>query len=149
MPKRPLVLTILDDKTWSNFRPDNLPPPPAGQALACVCPRGTGPTGWTQLTTNKQTHLRRRLLLLGESLESGQVWDIRQALAALRTLPGFAKTPVTLRAQNIMAANALYAAFFTADPPQLDLQSLPASHRTGPTYLNILRHFDLPQLLPH
>ena len=136
-----IVLNILDDESFKNFHPD----PPANQAVAYFCPRGAGPTGWTNLSTNKQTHLRRRLLLLGESLESGQVWDIRQAVAALRSLPGFAKMPVTLRAQKIMAANALYASLFISNAPQLDLQNLPDSHRTGPIYLNILRHLDIPQ----
>jgi hypothetical protein len=114
-------------------------------AMAYVCPRGVGPDGWTHLTANKQTQLRRRLLLLGESLESGQVWDIRQAAAALRNVPGFAKTQFWLQSQRTMAANALYASLFIPDVHRLDLHAMPASHRDGPTYLNVLRHLDLPQ----
>jgi hypothetical protein len=85
------------------------------------------------------------LQLLGETLESGQVWDIQQAVAALRNQPEFAKVPVLLRAQGVMAANALYASLFISDKPKLDLQNLPESHRNGPIYLNIMRHLDIPQ----
>ncbi|MBM3860319.1 MAG: acetylxylan esterase [Verrucomicrobia bacterium] len=133
-----IVLHVLDDETFKDFQPN----PPANQAIAYFCPRGAGPTSWSNLSTNKQTHLLRRLQLLGETLESGQVWDIQQAVAALRRLPEFAKTPMTLRAQGVMAANALYASFFIPDKPQLDLQNLPKSHRNGPIYLNVMRHRD-------
>ncbi len=114
-------------------------------AMAYVCPRGAGPTSWAALPASKQTHLRRRLLLLGESLDSGQVWDIRQAAAALRSLPGFAQTPLWLQAQKIMAANTLYASLFIPEVRRLDLHTPPASQKNGPIYLNVLRHLDLPQ----
>ncbi len=133
-----VILHVLDDETCKDFRPDPAP----DQAIACFCPRGVGPTSWSNLSTNKQTHLRRRLLLLGETLESGQVWDIQQAVAAVRRLPEFAGMPLTLRAQGVMAVNALYASLFIADKPQLDLRNLPESHRNGPIYLNIIRYRD-------
>ncbi|MEP6670019.1 MAG: alpha/beta hydrolase family protein [Chthoniobacter sp.] len=114
-------------------------------AMAYFSPRGTGLTSWSALSLVKQTQLRRRLLLLGESLESGQVWDITRAAAALRTVPGFAKTPLWIQARKTMAANALYASLFIPDVRRLDLHALPASQHNGPIYLNVLRHLDLPQ----
>lgn len=162
-----VVLNVLDDEGWNELRsraavafaasfPDAKADPKAFDeekrmltgtkwAMAYVCPRGSGPTSWAALSTNKQTQLRRRLLLLGESLESGQVWDIQQAAAALRHLPGFAKTPLWLQAEKTMAANALYASLFIPDVKRLDLHALPVSHKDGPIYLNVLRHLDLPQ----
>ncbi len=162
-----VVLNVLDDEGWNEFHahaaaafPSQFPgaQPDAAAfaeeramlmnskwAMAYVCPRGAGPTSWAQLSRSKQTQLQRRLLLLGESLESGQVWDIRQAASALRSLPGFEKVPLWLQAQKTMAANALYASLFIPDVKRLDLHSMPASHRGGPTYLNVLRHLDLPQ----
>ena len=44
-----------------------------------------------------------------------------------------------------MAANALYASLFIPEVTRLDLHALPTTHRDGPTYLNVLRHLDLPQ----
>jgi len=165
-----VVLNVLDDESWKEFSamaaagfpaqfPGAAAAPDAASfaemrglllgtkwAMAYVCPRGAGPDGWTQLTANKQTQLRRRLLLLGESLDGGQVWDIRQAAAALRGVPGFAKTQFWLQSQRTMAANTLYASLFIPDVHRLDLHAMPASHRDGgPIYLNVLRHLDLPQ----
>lgn len=162
-----VVLNVLDEESWHSFQTSAATGFPAqfagvtGDAkafaderkrllgtksgMAYVCPRGIGPTGWTDLPANKQTQLRRRLVLLGETLESGQVWDTVQAAAALRSIGGFEKIPLWLKAQKTAAANALYASLFIPDVKQLDLHALPASHRDGPTYLNVLRHLDLPQ----
>jgi hypothetical protein len=162
-----VVLNLLDDDGWMEFQASATVGFPAqfsgvapdGDAFAQVrgmlmskkwamaytSPRGAGPQSWSALSSAKQTHLRRRLLLLGESLESGQVWDIQQAAAALRSLPGMGKVPLWLQAENAMAANALYASLFIPEVTRLDLHHLPATHRDGPTYLNVLRHLDLPQ----
>ncbi|MDQ3622563.1 MAG: acetylxylan esterase [Verrucomicrobiota bacterium] len=162
-----IVLNVLDEEGWSAWRSSAAAgfsaefsgaSPDAGsfaelrtmllnskRAMAYVCPRGVGPTGWVRLSEKKQTHLRRRLLLLGESLESGQTWDIQQAAAALRSLPGWNRAPLSFAARGLMAGNALYASLFIPEVKRLDLHAPPASHRTGPTYLNVLRHLDLPQ----
>jgi hypothetical protein len=162
-----VVLNVLGDEGWQEFQtlaasafPGQFPAvtPNAKNyaderkmllgtkwAMAYVCPRGTGPTTWAALSPTKQTHLRRRLLLLGESLESGQVWDIRQAAAALRSVPGFGQTQLWLQAQKTMAANVLYASLFIPDVKRLDLHAMPSSQKNGPIYLNVLRHLDLPQ----
>ena len=61
-------------------------------------------------------------------------------------MPGlFAKTPLWIQAQKIMAANTLYASLFIPEVKRLDLHALPASQHDGPIYLNVLRHLDLPQ----
>lgn len=162
-----VVLNALDDEKWPSFQaraaaafpaqfpgvtadakafaPDRKLLLESKHAMAYIAPRGVGPGSWTRLTANKQTQLRRRLVLLGESLESGQVWDIREAAVVLRGLPGFASTPLWLQSQRTMAANALYASLFIPNLKRLELHALPASQREGPTYLNVLRHLDLPQ----
>lgn len=162
-----VVLNVLDDESWKEFSqlaaagfPTQFPGVTGAAAafaeerkmllgtkwaMAYVCPRGVGPQSWAALSPVKQTHLRRRLLLLGESLESGQVWDIQQAVAGLRNTAGFAKVPVWLQSQNVMAANTLYASLFIPDVKRLDLHGLPATQREGPIFLNVLRHLDLPQ----
>ena len=162
-----VVLNVLDDEGWNDFRnlaanafhaqfPGANPDPAAFAdarkmllgtkwAMAYFCPRGAGPTSFAQLSTAKRTHLLRRLHLLGESLESGQVFDITQAAAALRGVDGFARVPLWLQSERAMAANTLYASLFIPEVTRLDLHALPTSHRTGPTFLNVLRHLDLPQ----
>lgn len=164
-----VVLNILDDEGWSEFQglgagafPAHFPSAQANGAaftkerqmlleskwaMAYVCPRGAGPTSFAERSERKRTHLMRRFQLLGETLESGQVWDITQAASALRSVPGFAKVPLWLQAQKGMATNALYASLFIPEVKRLDLHQPPTSHREGPTYLNVLRHLDMPQAL--
>ncbi len=162
-----VVLNVLDDASWKEFSslaavafPAQFPGATADAAafaeerkmllstkwaMAYVCPRAVGPQSWAKYSPVKQTQLRRRLLLIGESLESGQVWDIQQAAVGLRATPGFAKVPLWLQSQKTMAANTLYASLFISDVKRLDLHALPATQRDGPAYLNVLRHLDLPQ----
>ncbi|MGB8170932.1 MAG: alpha/beta hydrolase family protein [Chthoniobacteraceae bacterium] len=162
-----VVLNVLDDESWKEFSqlaaarfPAQFPGVTGDAAafaderkmllgtkwaMAYVCPRGIGAQSWSKLSPVKQTQLRRRFLLLGESVESGQVWDIQQAAAGLRSTTGFAKLPLWLQSQKTMAANTLYASLFIPEVKRLDLHALPASQHDGPIYLNVLRHLDLPQ----
>ncbi len=112
-------------------------------AMAYVCPRGIGPAAWSG-SEKLQTHRLRRFYLLGQTLDSMQVWDIRRAIAALRETP-FGKTPLWLQSQHTMAGNTLYASLFEEGITRLDLHRLPASHEAGPTYLNVLKFLDIPQ----
>jgi dienelactone hydrolase len=158
------VLNVLDDEEWTSWLammragfPDELKDEAPGKAdekafsemekmfqsfkwtMAYLAPRGVGPTAWDQ-SERKQTHHRRRFMLLGQTLEGMQVWDVRRAVQALR---GF-ETPLWLQSHRQMAGVALYAALFEPDIARLDLWNLPQSHREGPTFLNVLRYLDLP-----
>lgn len=160
-PLKKLVIHVLDDASFAQFRGALNPDAEsvgsdvaelqtrlsgADEAIAFFCPRGVGAASWKDLPERKRTHLLRRLQLLGETLESGQVWDIRQAIASLTASAGEG-APILLRAERDMAANALYASLFIPGVQSLELEQLPASHRDGPTYLNVLRHLDIPEAL--
>lgn len=145
-----------------------------GGSVVWFAPRGLGPGVWSG-DERKQTHIRRRFMLLGQTLDGMRVWDIHQALAAWRRVaPSSAGAPL-LSGQGGMAVNTLYAALFEPrDSVRLDLRDLPASHLTGgaglegtpsataagsgqqqpsaasagcPDYLNVLRVLDVPQAL--
>lgn len=117
-----------------------------GGALAFVAPRGVGPTAWTG-DEKRRTQIRRRFMLLGQTLDGMRVWDIRRAVTALREALGPGAPAVTLRARGTMGVNALYAGLFEPSVKRLELTRLPASHREGPDYLNVLKIFDIPQAL--
>ena len=85
-------------------------------------------------------------MLLGQTLDSMRVWDIRRAAQAVKALPDFKKTPLCVGAKGPMGVNAAYAALFEPQIPELKLEGLPASHAEGPDYLNVLKVWDLPQL---
>jgi len=160
--KRPaeVLLTVLDAEGWTNS--------PAKQlwlgggtaestavlrqemqsrrlALAFFAPRGVEPnTGLSD--AKKAIHVRRRYMLLGQTLDGMRVWDIRCAVQALKVLPEFKMTPLYVRAQGQMGVNAAYAALFQQEVVKLELANVPASHTEGPDYLNVLKIWDLPQL---
>ena len=113
-------------------------------AMAYVAPRGVGPTVWDQ-APKKQIQNRRRFMMLGQTLEGMQVWDVRRAAQALRGLPSLQKTPLWLQGKRQTAGIALYASLFEPDIARLDLWELPPSHREGPNFLNVMRYLDTPQ----
>jgi hypothetical protein len=111
--------------------------------MAYVAPRGVGPTAWDP-ADKKQVHHRRRFMLLGQTLEGMQVWDVRRAVQAIRELPSEKDVPLWLQSNRQMAGVALYASLFEPKIARLDLWNMPASHRDGPYFLNVLRVLDTP-----
>jgi hypothetical protein len=160
--KRPeeVLLTVLDAASWTNSPAKQLwlgggtPESLAALrqqmqsrklALAFFAPRGVEPS--TLLSDPKKAiHVRRRYMLLGQTLDGMRVWDIRCAAQAVKALPEFKKTLLHIRAQGQMGVNAAYAALFQPELAKLELENVPASHTEGPDYLNVLRVWDLPQL---
>jgi hypothetical protein len=113
-------------------------------ALAWIAPRGVGPTAWSG-NLQKQTQIRRRFALLGQTLDGMRVWDVRRAVQAVRSIQGFEQAPVTLAGADREAGIALYAGLFEPGVSRLDLTRLPPSHRAGPDLLNVLQTLDTPQ----
>jgi hypothetical protein len=113
--------------------------------LAFFAPRGVEPSNWLS-NPKKATQIRRRYMLLGQTLDGMRVWDIRRAAQAVKALPEFRKAPLFVRAKGQMGVNAAYAALFEPAIEKLELEGLPASQTEGPDYLNVLKVWDLPQL---
>jgi hypothetical protein len=84
-------------------------------------------------------------MVLGQTLAGQQIYDIRRAIQALRTVEELAETPLWLQAEREMSGLALYAALFEPRIKRLDLYDLPTSHRDGPILFNVERILDLPQ----
>lgn len=112
--------------------------------MAYVAPRGIGLSNWTE-DERKRTHIRRRFMLLGQTLDGMRVWDIRRASQAVGAIEGMQNIPLWLQAERQMAGISLYAALFEPNVKRLDLYALPTSHREGPIFLNVLRYLDMPQ----
>jgi dienelactone hydrolase len=113
-------------------------------AVVFLPPRGIGPTAWDQ-DPRKQAQNRRRFMLLGQTLEGMRVWDIKRAVEVM--LVEFRDRPVHVVGERIQGINALYASLFVDGITSLELIEPPASHMTGPDYLNVLRYLDIPQAL--
>ena len=121
-----------------------LPPITDGVIEVSFAPRGIGLSAWDG-DQRQQTHIRRRFMLLGQTLDGMRVWDIRRAIQALRSVAELKDLPIDLRAEGSMAVNTLYAALYEPGIRGITLSKLPASHREGPDYLNVLRFLDIPQ----
>jgi len=113
-------------------------------AVVWFAPRGIGPTAWGG-NLAKQTQIRRRFALLGQTLDGMRVWDVRRAMQALRSIDGFQNIPISLSAEGRESGIALYASLFEPNISRLDLTALPASHRVAPDLFNVLQTLDTPQ----
>jgi hypothetical protein len=126
-------------------------------AVAYFAPRGLGADRWNP---DPKVHVqnRRRFLLLGQTWEGMQAYDIRRAMqairGALRQTPGLAAVPLAVAAEGEMAVLAVYASLFEEPVSQLDLTAVPVSHDVpaegeeraiAPSLLNVLRVLDVPQ----
>jgi hypothetical protein len=155
-----ITLNILDSQTWSNS-----PASPVwlgggtsdswkilsqdlkgGTALAFFAPRAVPPGNWTT-DPKKLVQIRRRFMLLGQTLDGMRVWDICGAVEALRSLRELTQSSLCMRANGEMAVNVAYAALFEPGIRRLELRDFPASHMQGPDYLNVLKVTDIPQVL--
>jgi hypothetical protein len=97
------------------------------------------------LDLRADTHIRRRFVLLGRSVEDGNVWGTRRAIRALLERPEFKNAKITLHGDANDAAIALYAGLFEPAVERFELYNLPTSHRDGPAFLNVMRVLDMPQ----
>jgi len=117
----------------------------SGECVAAfVAPRGVGPTAWNP-DERKQTQIRRRFMLLGQTLDGMRVWDVRRAIQALRALDATRGLPLVVQGERQAAGLALYASLFEPAIGRLDLLDLPRTHRDGPILLNVRRYLDVPQ----
>jgi dienelactone hydrolase len=112
--------------------------------LAFFAPRGVGLTAWSG-DAKKQTQIRRRFMLLGQTLEGMRVWDIRRAVQTIHFVREADSAKVDVVATGPMAVNALYAALFEPGVRRVLLDGWPDTQATGPDYLNALKALDLPE----
>jgi dienelactone hydrolase len=158
----PLEVTVLDEAGWQDlvpafaaFFPGHLPgvtpnlelandfeSSSESRSKAYVVPRGVGPTAWTE-SERKQTHIRRRFMLLGQTLAGMQIYDVRRALEALQQSPRFDGVPLDLIGSADAAFWAVYASLLVDGIHSLTLQNLPASNRDAPDLLNVSRVAEL------
>lgn len=113
-------------------------------ALAFVAPRGVGLTQWNS-AERAQTQIRRRFMLLGQTLDAMRVWDIRRAIRAIRNIPEWNRGALSIHAEGNLAADVIYAALFENSVSGVELWNLPRSHQEGPDFLNVLQVLDIPQ----
>ncbi|QDU76510.1 Acetyl xylan esterase (AXE1) [Bremerella volcania] len=141
-------LIVVDDAGWKKWTEiaagtgEDFPIANADNydTIFVLAPRGIGPTQWTQ-ETKPEIQLRRRYLLLGQSHDAMQVWDIRRA--AEEILRSTSTEHVDVEASGKMAALVVYAAIFEPAIGDLTLHNPPADHREGPYFMNVRRFMNM------
>jgi len=154
---RLVTLRVLDEAEWGEFERQLHADSGGGEGqenaaagvVVYFSPRGVGPTAWNP-DEKKQIQIRRRFMLLGQTLDGMRVWDVRRAIQAVQSLDAFQTAEIRLAARGVTAGVALYASLFEptlfeAGVTALELEALPASHRDGPILLNVRRYLDMPQ----
>jgi len=113
-----------------------------------LMPRGVGPTKWT--TKNPPNYVERSLALIGRTVDSGRVWDVRVTASALdKALREKGEKNVALKVLGRRQAGiiAAYAALFEPAISEVVLVEPPGTHMQGPHFLNVLRVLDIPDAL--
>ncbi|WZO98786.1 prolyl oligopeptidase family serine peptidase [Isosphaeraceae bacterium EP7] len=107
------------------------------RALVLLAPRGVGPSAWPE---TKDSNIRRRFYLLGQTLDGMRVLDVRRGIAAMRRVVEVPQgANLALIGEGQAAPLAMWAAVFEPSVSDLVLESPPTSVREGPAFLNLER----------
>ena len=80
-------------------------------ATLFVTPRGVGQTAWDE-SEKKQIQNRRRFALIGQSLESCQIWDLCRAIRATGEIASIKDSRILVTGQREMAGLSACASLF-------------------------------------
>lgn len=111
-------------------------------STAFIVPRGVGPTKWSD-DERTQTHIRRRFMLLGQTLAGMQIFDVTRGVEALKQVPGLNWSSLNLVADGEAAFWTAYASLMTSGVDSTKLTNLPADNRHAPDLLNVSRFVEL------
>jgi dienelactone hydrolase len=115
---------------------------PNSRSLAAIHLRGGGENRWTR--KNPPNTTERSLVLLGETVDSGRVWE----LMALNQPGKQTNTTTRFVGRGQAGIIATYAALLQPDMiSEVVIFDPPTSHRDGPYFLNVDRVLDLPTAL--
>jgi hypothetical protein len=119
---------------------------PAHAVTAVFCPSGAG-AGALVGDAARQTHFRRRFMQLGGTLAGMQVWEVRRAVQALRSIPALRDAAVELHASKAMTEVACFAALFEPAVRSVSIACPPRHDKEAPDFLNWSRILTPGQLL--
>ena len=117
----------------------------AGQSTVTISPRGCGESlKWTR--KNPPNYVERAHVLVGRTVDAGRVYDIQSVARWLHEADGNELT-IGVAGRGPAGVLGAYAALFETSISEVMLVDPPKSHREGPTLLNVLRVFDIPDAI--
>ncbi len=118
---------------------------PPGEPVIVLSPRGCGETfGWTK--KNPPNYVERSHVLVGRTVDTGRVWDVQATARWLHETPG-EEVNVAVIGRGAAGVIGAYAAIWEGSISQAVLVDPPATHKSGPIFLNVLRVLDVPDAL--
>lgn len=106
--------------------------------LAFFAPRGLGLDEWSG-GEKRLTQIRRRFMLLGQTLDGMRVWDIRRAVQAIHFVREGDTAKVELRAAAAMSNQARLSALFEPTVRKLEVETWREPDQGGGDYLNLYK----------
>jgi hypothetical protein len=108
--------------------------------------RGVRATRWT--STNPPNYVERSMVLLGHTVDTGRLWDVRAVAAYLDDHYG-GKIPIHLLGDGRFGVIGAYAALLEPKIAGVTLNKPPATHMApgSPQFLNALRVCDIADVL--
>lgn len=111
--------------------------PSAGEACVVFVPRGLGNNAWNG-SAAKQVQIRRRFQLIGTTLETMQIWDIRCAIQAARHL--FPKaTQLKVQTDDAALSHLVLLASIFERSIDVSVRGISSDPVTWPSILNLTR----------
>jgi dienelactone hydrolase len=136
-----VVLNEADDPALGT--PEWAKPIAKGRVVRLLSPRGCGPFRWTR--SSPPNYVERAHVLLGTTVDAGRVRDVAAVVHWLNVQDRDIEWAVAGKGPSgIIAA---YAAIFWPGIYGVTCVDPPASHRSGPYFLNVLRVLDIPEAL--
>jgi len=109
-------------------------------------PRGEFSAAWDQ-SQKKQIQNRRRFMLLGTSLETMQAWDVRRAIAAIRTIEQPKLNTLLLSGDAETSGTCLLASLFESGIGRMVLRLRGTTPGNSTTILNVDKVLSEPLLV--
>jgi cephalosporin-C deacetylase-like acetyl esterase len=133
-------LVVLGEEEPLAARPEWLIKAIGDVPVLLVSPRHSGDTRWQDPAP---FYIQRSLPLLGQTVDTGRLTDVLAASAQALNAERSAKWNIIGRGRaGVIAA---YAALLEPRLSEVAAIDPPASHRDGPTFLNVLRVLDVPE----
>jgi hypothetical protein len=107
-----------------------------------VYPRGVGEIAWDRAFYRDTM---RNAMFVGQTVDSMRLADVFVALEALRRQPDVDPQRIMTLGRGASGILGLYAAILDPGIQQVMLVEPPSTHAEASTFLNILRHTDLPE----
>ncbi|MCC9601368.1 acetylxylan esterase [Stieleria sp. JC731] len=158
----PTEITVLDQQSYQAYAPALAalfpgqlagvkPDPEKVQQFvdeSCSCnqafliPRDVGPTRASE-DDRGRTHMRRRYMLLGQTLFGMQIYDVVRGIEALREFEPLRSSSIIIGGEGDAAVLAAYASLMSKGVGYFGSADLPKSNRDAPDLLNVSRVIEL------